>query len=270
MNRAQAERMALRAEGLTRDYGDGPVLADVSLTLAPGEAPLGVIGPSGCGKTTLVNLLMGWDRPTAGGVAFGPHAPYRPRVGARRAVRAALRGVHEEADPAVDQRLPNARVLAARRRLARRAGRSSDLDDDGLLALVGLSPAVLGRIPRETALGERQRFAAALALVTDPDVLILDEPTTALDPDAAEQLLTAVVGYAVGRGAAVLVVSHNLGLIGAVTAEVIALYEGRVIGRGPLDRLLAAPGHPYLAELAAIRAAEAVTRRPGVGGTGGG
>jgi ABC-type glutathione transport system ATPase component len=244
-----------------RAYEDETALDGVSLTLTPGDAPVGVIGPSGAGKTTLVNLLMGWDRPTSGGVAFGDEPPYRPRRAARKLVKAALRGVHEEADPAVDPRLRNGKVLAQARRLAARVGRDPGLDDAGLLALVGLAPDALGRIPRETSLGERQRFAIALAVVTDPDVLILDEPSTALDPPTAAEVLTEVVGHVRARGTAVLVVSHNLTVIDALADEVVALCEGREIGRGPLDVLLRRPSHEYLAELASVRAAEATTAR---------
>jgi ABC-type glutathione transport system ATPase component len=247
-----------------RDYEDGAVLDGIDLTLRPGEAPVGVIGPSGSGKTTLVNLLMGWDRQSRGVIALGDQSPYRPAWRARHAVRAALRGVHEEADPTINPAHVNGTVLAAARRLARRTGRHPDLDDDALLSLVGLAPEALAAIPRETSLGERQRFAIALALVTDPDVLILDEPSTALDPPTATDVLGAVVRHAAGRGTAVLIVSHNLALIDALVSDVIVLYEGKAIARGGLSHLLAHPVHPYLAELAAIRAAEAATHRPGV------
>jgi ABC-type glutathione transport system ATPase component len=222
-----------------------------------------VIGPSGSGKTTLVNLLMGWDRQSRGWVEFGSENPYRPRRAAKKLLKAALRGVHEEADPTVDQRLPNRKVLVAARRLATRTGRDSGLDDAGLLGIVGLAPETLLRIPRETSLGERQRFAIAVAIATDPDVLILDEPSTALDPPTAAEVLGAVVAHSRTRGAAVLIVSHNLTLIDALTSDVIALYEGQQVARGTLDRILDHPAHEYLADLAAIRAAEATTSRPG-------
>jgi ABC-type glutathione transport system ATPase component len=264
MSPIPADRSTLRAEGIGRSYEGDVVLGGIHLTLTPGEPPVGVIGPSGSGKTTLVNLLMGWDRPTTGGVAFGADAPYRPRRGMKKHVKAALRGVHEEADPLVDPNQRNAKVLAAARKLARQTARDGGLDDADLLGLVGLSPSALRRIPRETSLGERQRFAIALALVTDPDVLILDEPSTALDPSTAAEVLGAVTEYVMGRGTAVLIVSHNLTVIDALTSDVIALYEGEQIARGTLDHILDHPEHGYLAELAAIRAAEATIGRPDV------
>jgi ABC-type glutathione transport system ATPase component len=254
--------LTLRAVGVGRDYEDGAVLDGVDLTLTPGEPPMGVIGPSGSGKTTLVNVLMGWDRQSRGGISLGSESPYRPARRARRTVKAALRGVHEEADPTINPSAVNGKVLAAARHLAARTRRDQPLDDDALLRLVGLAPEALGRIPRETSLGERQRFAIALALATDPDILILDEPSTALDPPTAADVLGRVVHHATARGTAVLIVSHNLAVIDALTCDVIVLYEGRVVAHGTLDHLLAYPAHPYLAELAAIRRAEAATHRP--------
>ncbi|MDR0433262.1 MAG: ATP-binding cassette domain-containing protein [Bifidobacteriaceae bacterium] len=253
-------RLSLRAEGVGRDYDGAPVLDGVDLALTPGQAPVGVIGPSGSGKTTLVNLLMGWDVQTRGMVAFGADSPYRPRRRMRHHVKAALRGVHEEADPAIGQLTPNGKVLAGARRLAARTSRTCPMDDADLLALVGLELDALDRIPRETSFGERQRFAIALALVTDPDVLIMDEPSTALDPSTAMDVLGAVVAHAQERGAAVLIVSHNLAVIDALTSSVVALYDGREVGRGPLPDLLNHPTHPYLSDLAEIRAAESRPR----------
>jgi ABC-type glutathione transport system ATPase component len=264
MSSIPRDRWTLRAEDLGRAYEGEVVLDAVSLTLEPGQPPMGVIGPSGSGKTTLVNLLMGWDRPTEGGVAFGDESPYRPRRGMKKLVKARLRGVHEEADPQVDPNQRNGKVLSAARRLAARTSRDPGLDDAALLDLVGLSPSALGRVPRETSLGERQRFSIALALVTDPDVLILDEPSTALDPATAEEVLGAVAAHTSERGGAMLIVSHNLTLIDALTSDVLALYEGRPIARGTLDSILAAPDHEYLADLAAIRIAEATLGRPEV------
>jgi ABC-type glutathione transport system ATPase component len=263
-------RRAVRARGLTLAYDDEAVLRDVSLDLVPGSAPVGVIGASGSGKTSLVRLLAGWARATAGTVAFGDLDPHSPPRRWRRHVGAAVRGVAEEVNPVQAERETGRRVLDRRLRAARRTGRGPILDAEELCQLTGLPPENLDRgVMRSMSFGEQQRLAMASALATDPDVLILDEPATALDPASTARVTDAVVGYAIGRGTAVMVVSHDLAMISRLAPDdVMVLADGRQVARGPLAALLARPAHPYIAELAEIWAAEAATRRP-VAATGG-
>jgi ABC-type glutathione transport system ATPase component len=257
------QRQALVGRDLVMDYVEETALNGLSVELTPGAAPIGVIGPSGSGKTTLVRLLMGWEAPTSGTVVFGDVNPARPPRSRKKAVRAALRGVHEERDPSWGYQDTAVRPTTKVEKLAARTGRSPGMTMDELFDLVGLDTSVLTRVPHDVSVGEQQRLAMAWALMTDPDVLILDEPATALHPQAAEEVLHAVVGHAMERGTAVLMVSHNLRLMGKIVDSVIALYEGEEVARGPLDQLLKAPDHPYLRELADIWAEEAAIDRPG-------
>ncbi|MDR3201746.1 MAG: ATP-binding cassette domain-containing protein, partial [Bifidobacteriaceae bacterium] len=253
-------REALVATGLTVDYGVEVALRGVSVTLTPGEAPVGLIGPSGAGKTTLVRALMGWLRPGAGRVRWGGQDPARPGPRHKRQVAAALRAVREERDPAMEPRFPARRILDRADTLARRAGRDPGLTRTGLLDLVGLRAAELERLAGQLSLGERQRLAIAAAIATDPDILILDEPTTALDPALALDVLDAVAAHVAERETALLLVSHNMTIIERVTRSVICLVEGADVAHGPLDRVLAEAADPFLADLAGLR--QAATTRP--------
>jgi ABC-type glutathione transport system ATPase component len=255
-------RQAVSAREVSVIYDGVAVLDRVSVELVPGQEPLGVIGASGAGKTSLVRVLAGWQPVSQGTVAFGDLDVYNPPRRQRKYVTAAVRGVHEEQNPVEAQQATGDRMLSKALKLASKTGRGPVMMTEDLCGLVGFDPAKLGRILRTTSLGEQQRLAMAVALATDPDVLILDEPATALHPEATLTVVDAVVSHAVGRGAAVLVVSHDLELIGHLTSTVMVLVDGREVARGPLRTVLANPADPYLQELAAIHATEAATRRP--------
>ena len=254
-------RAAVHARDVTVVYDGQVVLEPLTVELVPGHEPLGVIGSSGAGKTSLVRVLAGWAPASGGTVAFGDLDPYNPPRRHRKYVAAALRGVQEEQNPVEAQQATGERVLTKALKLAAKTGRGPVLGIEELCGLVGYDPAGLGRILRTNSLGGQQRLAMAVALATDPDVLILDEPATALDPESTIEVLDSVVGHALDRGAAVMVVSHDLDLVGRMTSTVIALVDGREVVRGPLEDILANPAHPYLAEIATIRAAEAATHR---------
>jgi ABC-type multidrug transport system ATPase subunit len=254
-------RLALRAQAVTVSHGSEQVLAEQTLELLPGQAPLGLIGPSGAGKTSLVEVLAGWRPPTSGVVALGELNPYNPPRRYRQLVRAALRGVAEEQDPVFAQRFKGTYRLSRALQLARRTHRKTFTANE-LCQLVGYDPANLNRLMRQTSLGEQQRLAMAAALASDPDVLILDEPATALDPAARHSVLAAVVDWACQRGTAVLLVSHDLDMIESLTSSALVLVDGHQVACGRLGGLLSSPAkaHPYLADLAAIRSAETSAR----------
>lgn len=240
--------MSLEIRNLVLTRLDGVrLLGPLDLDLAPGER-LGLVGESGSGKTLLARALFGVLPPgvrQAGGTirAFG--AP--PARDGRMA------WVHQDPGQALHPLLTVAQHLALLPR-AQRGERPA-------AALARLAPllerlalpgdrAFLRRRPHQLSGGQRQRLCLAMALSCDPALLVLDEPTTALDPLAQAAFLDLVLGLQRERGLGVLWITHDLGLA-AACERLLVLYGGQAVEAGPTARLLSEPRHPYTARLLA-------------------
>ena len=248
--------MVLAVEGLVLQRRDGVhLLGPLDLTLGPGER-LGLVGESGSGKSLLVQALFGalppGVRQTAGrirafGVAMEQPGPARDRLrGARVAWvpqqpgqalnplltlaehLALLPGIHHQESPrAVVTRLA---PLLARLRLP-------------------ADSAFLGRFPHQLSGGQQQRLCLAMALSCDPELLVLDEPTAALDASVRQEFLELVLELQRAKGLAFLWVTHDLTLAADVCDRLLVLYGGQRVEAGPAARVLGQPRHPYTARL---------------------
>lgn len=227
-----------------------PVLHGIDLTLAAGSS-LGIVGASGSGKTTLLRTLVGLHRPTAGtvsldGTRLSPTAHGRSRDQRRR-----LQLVPQDPLGTLN---PSRTVGAALRRpllLHRRAGRAEVPDRVlELLDQVGLPAAFADHYPHELSGGQRQRVAIARALAADPDVLICDEVTSALDADTAVAVMDLLTELRARRGLALVLVSHDLRLVADRTDTLLVMSEGHAVESGPTARLFTSPSHPVTTALA--------------------
>ncbi|HSR79179.1 MAG TPA: ABC transporter ATP-binding protein [Hyphomicrobiaceae bacterium] len=254
--------MTLNVEGLTVRYrtpgGDVMALADVSLAVAE-QRTLAVIGESGSGKSTLALAILGL-LPDAAHVAAG-HVVFQGRdvLTLDRESRRKLRGagmalVFQDPFSVLN---PSLRVgaqigegLLAHRGLTRRAALARAIE---LLREVGIADAraVADAYPHELSGGMRQRALIAGALAAEPHLLILDEPTTALDITIEAQILDLLEELQTRRGLAMLFISHNLGVVRRIADEIAVLYAGQVVERGPTAEVLAQPLHPYAKGLVA-------------------
>ncbi|MXW28027.1 MAG: ABC transporter ATP-binding protein [Chloroflexi bacterium] len=244
----------LRVQDLTLEYltGDGPVAAvdQVSFELRPGQA-LGLVGESGCGKTTVANCLLRLlpenarvrsGRVLLGGediLGFSP-AQLRELRGNRvamvfQAAMNSLNPVYRVGDQIIE-------AIRAHRSLPRE--RMQERLEE-LYELVGLDPAVMWSYPHEYSGGMRQRAVIAMALCCDPDVLVADEPTTALDVIVQRQILRRLARIHRRSQRAMILVSHDLAAIAQVCDHVAVMYAGQLIESGPTDRVLSAPIHRY-------------------------
>lgn len=221
----------LEARGIAFSYGDAPVLEDVTLEVRPGEF-VALVGPNGSGKSTLLRILLGLERPLAGEARmFGrPPASFgeRWRIG------------YVPQRPFVARDLPaTVEEIVAAGRVARagwwRRPRAADREAvDRALAAVGLMP-LRRRRARELSGGEQQRALIAKALASQPDLLILDEPIAGVDAES-QRLFRAVLHTAVhARGAAVLLVSHELGAVAEDLDRVIVLKRRVLFDGTPRD-----------------------------------
>ncbi|WP_169164774.1 nickel ABC transporter ATP-binding protein NikE [Cellulomonas taurus] len=215
---------------------------DVDVELRAGEA-IGLVGESGSGKTTLARLLLAADAPDAGTVELDGAAWSTASEAQRRGRRTAIRWVPQDPLGSMDPRLTVRGVL-------RDAGAT---DVAALLRTVHLDPALADRRPRTLSGGQRQRVAIARALAADPRVLILDEPVSALDVQVQAAVLDLLVELRRDTGLALVLVSHDLGVIRRVCDRVLVMSGGRVVESGPVGAVFDRPEHSVTRELLAAR-----------------
>lgn len=239
--------VALSATGLSRRFGDRVAVSDVDITLRSGSV-MGIVGESGSGKTTLARLLVGADRPDAGRVTLadprGDHATARAGD-PRRRVQFVAQNPYASFNPtwSIERSLGEAlqRVGVPRRE---RRGRAA-----ALLAEVGLDPALAARRPRQLSGGQLQRAAIARALAVEPQVLVLDEPLSALDVSVAARILDLLARLRDERGVAMALISHDLSVVAAIADRTMAMKDGVVVEAGDTHTLLTRPRHPFTREL---------------------
>ncbi|WP_306029462.1 ABC transporter ATP-binding protein [Stappia sp. MMSF_3263] len=217
----------------------------VSLDVRKGET-LGVVGESGCGKSTLARLIVGLDRPTAGRITFDGRdlvadARRDPRALARR-----VQYVFQDPVASLNPRKTIRAILEAPLRHLLgldRSGREARLGE--LMEAVNLAPEFLDRYPHEFSGGQAQRIGIARALAADPELIVLDEPVSALDVSVQAQVLNILDGLKTRFGLTYVFISHDLSVVESVSDRVAVMYFGRVAEIGPAREIFAAPRHPY-------------------------
>ncbi|MBT9288598.1 ATP-binding cassette domain-containing protein [Prosthecodimorpha staleyi] len=247
----------LSLSGVTKSYPRGgmlgslfgarePVLAldDVSLDVMAGDV-VGIVGESGSGKSTLAQLAVGLTRPTAGTIRLGGEdlgLLMRDHAGPwRRRIQMAFQDSSSALNPrkSVGRCLDETLALAGVDRAARTGEAAA------LLGRVGLGAEMLPRLPHELSGGQRQRVGLARALAMKPDVLIADEPVSALDVSLQAQVIN-LLGRLTGElGLTLLFISHDLALVRALCRRVIVMRKGRIVEEGPCLQVLEAPRHDY-------------------------
>ena len=242
---AAAPAPLLEVRAVTAGYGRVPVLQDVSLSIARG-ATLGVIGESGSGKSTLARVVAGMLPPSAGtvlldGAVLPPALARRSREQLRR-----VQIVFQNADTALNPAHSVERVLgrplelyhglkgvAAERRVAE------------LLDLIRLPAALAGRRAGELSGGQKQRINLARALAAEPDLILCDEVTSALDTVVAAAILDLMAELRRGLGVSFMFISHDISTVRAICDEIVVLYAGRKVQAGRREAFSAPPFHPY-------------------------
>ena len=243
----------LRVEGLEavhKSHHDRVVAAaDVSFSVAPGEC-LGLVGESGSGKTTIARCVVGLHQPSGGrilldGEALAARAKDRTRE-QRRRCQIVFQNPYESLNPlrrVGDQVAHAARVL---RGLGAREARAEALR---LLELVRLPARTADRFPRELSGGERQRIAIARAAVAQPDLIVCDEITSALDVSVQGAVIELLGDLRQEFGVSLLFITHDLGVVASIADRVIVLDRGSICEEGPVDQVFHAPTSPRAREL---------------------
>ena len=221
-------------------------VAGLDFALTPGKT-LAVVGESGCGKSTLARMVAMIEEPTEGTLTLDGK-PIRPEDWSdlRKSVQIVFQDPYGSLNPRqrIGTILMEPLVINTSLSRAEREAKAREM-----LKLVGLRPEHFDRYPHMFSGGQRQRIAIARALMLDPKVLVLDEPVSALDLSIQSAILNLLLELQDRLQLAYLFISHDLSVVRHVADEVIVMYLGRAVERGPKERVFAAPHHPYTVAL---------------------
>ena len=244
----------LAIDDLTVEYDVGgktlSAVAGVSLTVGKGET-LGLVGESGCGKSTLGRAVLQLRRPTGGKVTFDGTELTALGGEAMRLMRRRLQLIFQDPIASLNPRrcigdiIAEPLVIAGVTDKAERERRVREV-----MVAVGLDPDnAIGRLPHEFSGGQCQRISIARALILEPELVICDEPVSALDVSIRAQILNLLEEMKRRYGLTLLFIAHDLAVVKAVSDRIAVMYLGKLCEIGPTERLFARPAHPYTALL---------------------
>jgi peptide/nickel transport system ATP-binding protein len=214
----------------------------VDLTIRRGET-LGLVGESGCGKSTLGRAIVGLCNPTAGTVSYrGETLTAKRERSRRRRIQMVFQDPYSSLNPRLTVRQTLSELLLAHQLVPKASVEARCRE---LLDLVGLGARALDAHPRQFSGGQRQRVAIARALALEPELLVADEPVSALDVSVQATVLNLLEELREKLGLTMLLIAHNMAVVRHVGDRVAVMYLGRIVEEAPTDELFTNARHPY-------------------------
>lgn len=246
----------MQAEGLRKYFYKGGgifgekattihAVEDVSITI-PAQASVGLVGESGCGKSTVARLILRLIEADSGTVDFAGHD--LQKVGSRemRRLRRRIQLIFQDPYASLNARRTIRQTLQEPLRVHSMCGRAERRERaEAILAEVGLPKDSIDRLPSEFSGGQRQRIGIARALILEPQLVVADEPVSALDVSVQAQILQLLNKLQQQRNLSFLFVTHDLGVVRYFCTATLVMYMGRVVESGPTEAIMNRPAHPY-------------------------
>ena len=242
----------LAVEDLVVEYHGAKVVRavdGVSLDIAAGEV-VALVGESGCGKSSLARAVVGMETPREGSVRYRGRVV--PTLGVRKRSDefTSIQMVFQDPNSSLNPRIRVGAQIAEGIAAARRRGAAASRPEEWL-ERVGLSAAMASRYPNSFSGGQRQRIAIARALAARPDLLVADEPISALDASSQAAVAEMMRTLAIDSGAGLLFISHDLAVVRLIADRTVVMYRGRIVESGVTEKVWNDPRHPYTRSLVA-------------------
>ena len=229
-----------------RQSGAVKAVDDVSFTIARGET-LGLVGESGCGKTSMARSIVQLHKPTAGQVIFDGEDLVKLKDKEMRSMYRRVQLIFQDPYGSLDPRMTCGDIVGEPLKVHKLTKGKGEYHDRvaELLTLVGLNPYMANRYPHEFSGGQRQRIGIARALAVEPELLVCDEPVSALDVSVQAQIINLLEELQQQFGLTYLFIAHDLSLVRHISHRVAVMYLGRIVEVAESDELFANPQHPY-------------------------
>ena len=229
-----------------RQTGAVKAVNDVSFTIARGET-LGLVGESGCGKTSMARSIVQLYKPTSGQVIFDGEDLVKLKGGKMRAMYRRVQFIFQDPYGSLDPRMTCGDIVGEPLKVHKLTNGKDAYRDRvaELLTLVGLNPYMANRFPHEFSGGQRQRIGIARALAVEPELVVCDEPVSALDVSVQAQIINLLEELQERFGLTYLFIAHDLSLVRHISHRVAVMYLGRIVEVAESDELFSNPQHPY-------------------------